>query len=110
MHAGTRDSQAVLLLGDSGWVAHKEGGVVYHLDVTRVMFSSGNTTERQRMGRMPAHGETIVDLYCGIGYYTLPLLAVAAAAKVGGCTAHAALHERAAWQHAPNTACAHLLG
>ncbi len=38
---GTRDSRAVLLLGNDGWVVHKEGGVVFSLDVTRVMFSSG---------------------------------------------------------------------
>ena len=38
------------------------------------MFSSGNTTERQRMGRLDCAGETVVDLYAGIGYYTLPFL------------------------------------
>ena len=74
LHAGTRDSQAQLLLGDSGWVKHKEGGVLYSLDVTKCMFSSGNTTERQRMGRLQCPGETVVDLYAGIGYYTLPFL------------------------------------
>jgi len=71
---GTRDSQAHLLLGDSGWVQHKEGGVAYSLDVTKCMFSSGNTTERQRMGKLECCGETVVDLYAGIGYYTLPFL------------------------------------
>lgn len=71
---GTRDSQAQLVLGASGWVQHKEGGVLYSLDVTKCMFSSGNTTERQRMGRLHCTGETILDLYAGIGYYTLPFL------------------------------------
>lgn len=72
--AGTRDSQVQLLKGDSGWVRHLEGGVVYSLDVTRCMFSSGNVTERTRMGKLAASGETVVDLFAGIGYYTLPLL------------------------------------
>jgi len=71
---GTRDSQALLLLGGSGWVQHKEGGVAYSLDVTKCMFSSGNTTERQRMAKLQCCGETVVDLYAGIGYYTLPFL------------------------------------
>lgn len=74
LSAGTRDSQAQLVLGASGWVQHKEGGVLYSLDVTKCMFSSGNTTERQRMGRLHCAGETILDLYAGIGYYTLPFL------------------------------------
>ena len=38
------------------------------------MFSSGNTTVRQRMGQLHCAGETVVDLYAGIGYYTLPFL------------------------------------
>ena len=44
------------------------------LDVTRCMFSSGNGTEKARMGRLACCKETVVDLFAGIGYYTLPLL------------------------------------
>ena len=72
--AGTRDSQAGLLLGQEGWVIQRQHGIKYSLDVTRCMFSSGNVTERARMGRMACHGQTIVDLFTGIGYFTLPLL------------------------------------
>lgn len=74
MPVGTRDSQATLLLGNNGWVQHKEGGVLYALDVTKCMFSSGNTTVRQRMGELDCTGEVVLDLYAGIGYYTLPFL------------------------------------
>eukprot|EP00501_MAST-03F_sp_TOSAG23-6_P001701 GSMAST32.ASY1.ANO1.1774.1 assembled CDS len=38
------------------------------------MFSSGNTTERKRMGQLSAQGEIVVDMYAGIGYFTIPLL------------------------------------
>lgn len=72
--AGTRDSQAILLKGGSGWVEHRENGILYCLDVTRCMFSSGNVTEKARMGSLQCRGETAVDLFAGIGYYTLPLL------------------------------------
>lgn len=73
--AGTRDSQVVLLSGRDGWVLHREAGVTFVFDVTRCMFSSGNTTERARMGRLPeCAGQTVVDLFAGIGYFTLPLL------------------------------------
>jgi tRNA G37 N-methylase Trm5 len=51
-------------------------------DVTKSMFASGNGTERMRVARFPAAGETIVDLYAGIGYFTLPYLIHARAAKV----------------------------
>jgi tRNA G37 N-methylase Trm5 len=39
--AGTRDSRATLLLGGHGLVSHREGGVVFSMDVTACMFSSG---------------------------------------------------------------------
>jgi tRNA G37 N-methylase Trm5 len=39
------------------------------------MFSRGNVNERRRMGQMKATGETALDLYAGIGYFTVPLLA-----------------------------------
>jgi len=38
------------------------------------MFASGNGTERMRVGRFDCAGETIVDLYAGIGYFTVPYL------------------------------------
>jgi hypothetical protein len=41
--AGTRDSRAVLLTedtsGQGAWVSHREGGVIFVLDVTLCMFS-----------------------------------------------------------------------
>ncbi|KAG5487683.1 hypothetical protein LSCM1_08046 [Leishmania martiniquensis] len=63
----------------SRWIAsptfttHVENGVIYSFDVTRVMFSSGNTTERMHFGTVAAPGELVVDMFCGIGYFTLPL-------------------------------------
>ena len=38
------------------------------------MFSAGNVNERRRMGEVGRVGETVVDLFSGIGYYTLPML------------------------------------
>ena len=39
------------------------------------MFCSGNVTERMRMAK-PGHAkdQVVVDMYCGVGYYTLPLI------------------------------------
>ena len=80
-----RQSRAELLHGSHGWVNHLENGVRYVFDATRVMFSSGNITERRRMGEIDAAGDVIVDLFAGIGYYTIPLLARAGASVVQAC-------------------------
>jgi len=41
-----RESHAELLLGDSGWVEHRENGILYGFDVTKSMFSLGNVSEK----------------------------------------------------------------
>lgn len=68
-----------------GWVTVVENGISFGFDMTRVMFCSGNVTERMRMAREAAVGQTVVDLYCGIGYYTIPLLLHGKAALVHAC-------------------------
>lgn len=80
-----RKSNLELIHGDDGWVVHKENFVDYEFDITKVMFSSGNVTERRRMGEFDLSGETIVDAYCGIGYYTIPMLARSSATHVHAC-------------------------
>ena len=52
---------------------HKENGVKYKLDPQKIMFSSGNMDERIRMANISNRNETVVDLFAGIGYFTLPL-------------------------------------
>lgn len=71
--------------GAGGWTEHRENGIVYGLDVRRSMFSSGNGTEKMRVASRRCQGETVVDLYAGIGYFTLPYLLHARAAHVHAC-------------------------
>ena len=66
-----RTSQTELLYGDNGWVEFLDHGVRFGFDFTRVMFSSGNNTERRRIGAISMKGEVVVDAFAGIGYYTL---------------------------------------
>ena len=52
---------------------HKENGISFMLDPQRIMFSSGNMDERIRMATISSSSETVVDLFAGIGYFSLPL-------------------------------------
>lgn len=67
-----------LLDGDLGEVLHKESGIYYLFDVTKVMFSQGNQEEKRRVSGLVRPGEKICDMFAGIGYFTLPM------AKAGG--------------------------
>ena len=78
-----RESGVEMLLGDDDWVVRRESGVDNGYPMTQCMFSAGNVNERRRMGEVASEGEVVVDLYAGIGYYTLPALVH------GGSTAHA---------------------
>jgi len=52
---------------------HSENGIRFKLDPAKVMFSSGNMNERIRMANISSPDEVVVDLFAGIGYFTLPL-------------------------------------
>ena len=80
-----RSAQVELLHGTDGWVEVNDNGVVYGFDATKVMYSSGNVTERHRMGTMDADGEIVIDAYAGIGYYTMQLLVHANVEHVHAC-------------------------
>jgi len=58
--------------GDTETV-HREHGTVYALDLAAVMFSPGNKAERVRMGEAVAPEERVLDMFAGIGYFTLPM-------------------------------------
>ena len=54
-------------------VKHKEHGVIYKFDFTRIMFSMGNLSERKFLATLVKDGEIIVDMFAGIGYFSLPI-------------------------------------
>ena len=69
-----RESTVELLRGEDDWVVRRENGIDYGYNFTQCMFSAGNVNERRRMGEVGGVEETVVDLFSGIGYYTLPML------------------------------------
>ncbi|CAN9515143.1 unnamed protein product [Ophioblennius macclurei] len=80
-----RSPVVTMLLGDNSWVEHVDNGIRYEFDVTKCMFSAGNITEKLRVAEFDCRGETVVDLYAGIGYFTLPYLVHAKASQVLAC-------------------------
>lgn len=67
-----RIPQCILLAGSDTSTIHKENGIFYAVDLSKVMFSTGNIHERIRMSQFPHH-ETVIDMFAGIGYFTLPI-------------------------------------
>lgn len=82
---GYRRPQVHLLYGDNGWVEHIDNGIRYMYDVTRCMFSSGNITEKLRIATLDCKDEIVVDLYAGIGYFTLPYLVYTGVKHLHAC-------------------------
>lgn len=67
-----RQPKKELLLGNGTETVHKEHGCFFKQDVTRVMYSKGNLEERKRMSKL-GKGEIIVDMFAGIGYFSIPM-------------------------------------
>ena len=78
-----RDSGVELLLGEDDWVIRREHGIDFGYNFTQCMWSAGNVTERGRIANSNHEGERILDLYAGIGYYTLPFLSEGAIGPSG---------------------------
>ena len=58
---------------DDPIVEHKEHEIIYRFDITKIMFSKGNLKERKILATFVKEGEVIVDMFAGIGYFSLPI-------------------------------------
>jgi len=68
-----RRPQVRLILGERTETVHKENGVLFKLDTSEVMFSSGNIDERIRMATICERDDIVVDMFAGIGYFSIPM-------------------------------------
>jgi len=64
---------------------HVENGIRYKLDPQQIMFSSGNMDERIRMSNISNEREIVVDLFAGIGYFSLPIAVYCKPQKIFSC-------------------------
>ena len=97
-----RSPRIEMLAGESTWVEFSDYGVHFGFDASKVMFSSGNVTERHRIGSIDMKGETVVDAYAGAGYYTLPMLVRSQAVRVHACEMNPASIEGLRWAASKN--------
>jgi tRNA wybutosine-synthesizing protein 2 len=68
-----REPEVSVLWGKGTETIHKENHCHFKLDVGKIMWSKGNTTERIRMAKIVNDGEIVVDLFAGIGYFSIPM-------------------------------------
>lgn len=61
---------------------HQEHGCAFKLDVARVMFSPGNLYERARVAGLVTPGEVVVDLFAGVGQFSIPIAKLARPSSV----------------------------
>jgi tRNA wybutosine-synthesizing protein 2 len=64
---------------------HIENKIRYRLDPQKIMFSSGNMAERKRMATISNPRETVIDLFAGIGYFSIPMAVYSKPKKIYAC-------------------------
>lgn len=81
-----REPSVEVIFGSSDTeTIHRENGIRFRFDPKQIMFSSGNLAERQRMARIANKDETIVDLFAGIGYFSLPMAVHSKPKRIVAC-------------------------
>jgi tRNA (guanine37-N1)-methyltransferase len=61
---------------------YKENGCTYYMDVARAYFSPRLSHEHQRVAELVQPGETVVDLFAGVGPFVVPIAKAQKTAKV----------------------------
>ena len=64
------------------WTVHKEYGCRYHIDLEKAYFTPRLATERARIVGQINDGETVVDMFAGVGPYSIPIAKKSSAKRV----------------------------
>ncbi len=68
-----REPVYTVLYGDETETVNKENGCLFKLDLAKVMWSKGNNNERLRIAKLVGDDETVMDMFAGIGYFSIPI-------------------------------------
>lgn len=78
-----REPQLRVIAGDPNTeTIHLENGCRFKMDVAKVMFSLGNVYERKRIAELVSPGEVVVDLFAGVGQFSIPIAVHAKPSRV----------------------------
>lgn len=77
-----REPEVKRIAGGGTETVHTENSCKYSLDVAKVMFAKGNVKERGRIAKMVKPGETVLDMFAGIGYFSIPIAKACPKCKV----------------------------
>ncbi len=87
-----REPVVKLILGSDAVTTHVENGIRFRFDASKIMFSSGNQEERARMASTRCDGETVIDMFAGIGYFSIPIAVRQRPGKVVACELNPVAH------------------
>ena len=73
IHGTKREPVIKLLYGEDTEKINKENGCLFKLDLKKVMWSKGNNNERIRIAKLVEDNETVIDMFAGIGYFSIPI-------------------------------------
>jgi tRNA wybutosine-synthesizing protein 2 len=68
-----RTPKVEVIAGGGTETVHRENGCLFKLDVSKVLFCPGNLYERMRLPKIIKDGEVVVDMFAGVGQFTIPI-------------------------------------
>jgi len=77
-----REPKFKILYGSETETINRENKCLFKLDLSKVMWSKGNVNERLRIAKLVGENETVLDMFAGIGYFSIPISVHSKASKV----------------------------
>jgi tRNA wybutosine-synthesizing protein 2 len=88
-----REPGVELITGKSTETMHVENKIKFKFDPLKVMYSSGNIDERIRISTLAKHEDSVVDMFAGIGYFSIPIAVHSQPRAMLACELNPIAHE-----------------